>query len=397
MPPSATGSSDRRSGPLAGVKVVELASVWAGPCSAMLMGLLGASVVKVESVERPDLTRRSGVDLNSSPSFHLANVGKRSVALELDRPRDVALFLELAAEAAVVITNIQPESLGRKGVSYEHCRARNPGLVWGQISTSGTEGPEKHFKGYAPSFNALSGLSSLTGYEDGTPAEMRSGGDMRVAYDLTLLCIAALLQRRATGEGKFVDLSCREVLTARIGDQVIDHQYRGARPRTGNEQPGIAPAGVYPCANEDWLAVEIRDDAAWARFAALAGDDRPRLRDAIARWEHREEVEALVSGWTQQRTSSDAAAELQALDIAASPSMSNMRLAELPHLWQRRLYWQWDEQDDRGPSRLVSAPWGSPANAWESLSVAFEALPPRAPHLGEHTDEVLGALGVTAG
>lgn len=372
-------------GPLAGVRVVELASVWAGPTAGMYFALLGASVTKIESAKYPDLTRRSAPDLHSSPTFHLANLGKRSLQLDLDTPEGKEGWLALCAESDVVITNVQPESLARKGVDYDRCRERNPRLIWAQISTSGATGPEQHYAGYAPSFNALSGLSSLSGYDDGPPAEMRSAGDMRVAYDLVLNCLAALVRRKRTGEGCFLDLSCREVLTARIGDLLIGNQMDGFDERLGNARTGACPRGLYPCKADGWLALEAPAEQSWRRLTGLVPGlaARPELDDPLARWQAREEVDAQIAAWTRERSVEAAAAELQAAGVAASPSMSNTMLAALPHFWQRRLFLDMRGDAQGGPEKLVGHPWSSPANRWPSLEAAAASRPRGAPRLGE--------------
>lgn len=382
----------RGRGPLADVRVMELASVWAGPCAGMFLGMLGASVVKVESRIHPDLTRRNSPDMFSSPTFQLANLSKRSAEIDFGTPGGRAAFLALCAVTDIVISNVQPDSLERKGVGYEQCRARNPRLIWAQISTSGTTGPERHYAGYAPSFNALSGLSVLSGYDDGPPAEMRSAGDMRVAYDLVLVCLAALLKRRLTGEGMYLDLSCREVLTARIGDLLIGQQMEGRCERTGNARIGRCPRGVYPCLNDGWLAIEVEDEERWRYLTRLIPDlDKCELHDPMRRWTAREEVDAVIARWTRERTAEEAAAALQDIGVAAAPSMPNTALAELPHLWQRRLFFAIDGEPNV-LRKLVTTPWGSPANIWPSLADVLDRAPPRAPRLGEHTEEVLSEV-----
>jgi crotonobetainyl-CoA:carnitine CoA-transferase CaiB-like acyl-CoA transferase len=364
----------------------------------MYLGFLGATVVKVESRAYPDLTRRSSPDLHGSPSFHLANLGKRSVEVDLDTGEGRELFLALCDAADVVITNIQPESLARKGAGYAQCSARNPGLVWAQISTSGTTGPERHYQGYAPSFNALSGLSSLSGYDDGPPAEMRSAGDMRVAYDLVLCCLAALHMRRRTGAGTFIDLSCREVLTARCGDVLLGTQMDGSAVRAGNGQTGVCPRGVCPCRDDGWLAIEVTTDEEWKRFAVLVPSlvGRRDLEGAIARWQTRAEVDDLIAAWTRPQGTHDAAAALQEAGIAAAPSMSNTELASLPHLWQRGFFLDMGGDAQGGPEKLVATPWGSPANVWPSLAAALAGRPRGAPRLGQDTEEVFSELGRAA-
>jgi crotonobetainyl-CoA:carnitine CoA-transferase CaiB-like acyl-CoA transferase len=361
----------------------------------MYFALLGASVTKVESERYPDLTRRNAPDMHSSPTFHLANLGKRSVELDLDTPEGKEGWLALCGASDVVITNVQPESLGRKDVDYERCREVNPRLIWAQISTSGTTGPEQHYAGYAPSFNALSGLSSLSGYDDGPPAEMRSAGDMRVAYDLVLNCLAALVRRRRSGAGCFLDLSCREVLTARIGDLLLGNQMGGFAARLGNTRIGVCPRGVYPCKQDGWLALEAPDNGSWQRLLdlipALAG--RSELNDPMVRWQAREEVDKLIAAWTRERSVEDAAAEMQAAGVAVAPSMSNMMLAALPHLWQRRLFLDMRGDEQGGPEKLVGTPWASPANRWSSLQAVTARRPRGAPRLGEDSDEVLREVG----
>src|SRR5262249_30962626 len=301
------------------------------------------------------------------------------------------------AAADMVSTNGQPESLSRKGVGYEECRGRNAGLVWAQISTSGTTGPERHFAGYAPSFNALSGLSALSGYDDGPPAEMRSAGDMRVAYDLVLACLAALLKRRLTGDGSFIDLSCREVLTARIGDLLIGHQMTGRAERAGNARNGVCPRNVYPCRDDGWLALEVTHANGWQRLKQLvpAIGERPELDDPVRRWQMRGEVDEAIAAWTRERTAEEAADALQSAGLAAAPSMSNTALVASTHLWQRRLFFDTEGDSQGGPEKLVATPWGSPANRWRSLSGSLARPPHAAPHLGEHTEEVLSGVAQT--
>lgn len=391
--PAHSRAGNLRGGPLQGVRVVELTKVWAGPYVGKLLAFLGAEVIRVESESAIDVTRVYGVsDINNAPGFQAVNTQKLSVQIDMKTAAGVGLILDLLRESDIVIENLRPGAVKRLGLDYDTVRAVNPAIVYVSMGMYGTQGPLCYQTGYAPCFAALGGLSALVGYEGQPP----SGMNIRYA-DSTFGAMAAygalvaLLHRRCSGVGQFVDVSAVESMTSMIGDSIMDYVHNGALNGTvptcdGNRHSEMAPHGAYPCRDGEWLSIAVASDGEWAALAsamgqaALAAD--PRFACGSGRQAHREELDSQLAQWTINCDASELSARLQHLGIAATRSQSSIDMIADPHLWARGFYQQ--VSDGSGQTKTTLGP------AWKMSRAAHVTA--AAPRLGEHNAYVFGDI-----
>jgi crotonobetainyl-CoA:carnitine CoA-transferase CaiB-like acyl-CoA transferase len=383
-----------RGGPLQGVRVIELTKVWAGPYAGKLLAFLGAEVIRIESLESLDVTRTYGVaDFNNAPGFQAVNPQKLSVQIDMKTREGVALILDLARHSDVLIENLRPGAVKRLGLGYDAVKAAKPDIVFVSMSMYGSEGPLSNQTGYAPCFAALGGLSALVGYEGQPPSGMNVRyADSTYGAAAAYATLVALLHRRRTGVGQFVDVSAVECMSSMIGDALMDFALNGNVPScNGNRHPGMAPHGAYPCRDDEWLSIAVSSDRAWQALAgsmgrpALAED--PRFATLAARKANEAELDRLVSEWTARHDARELAAALQHRGVAAAKSFSSVDLVADPHVWANGFF---REVSDRaGNTRPIVGP------SWKMSRGA--AITDAAPRLGEHNAYVLGEiLGLSA-
>ncbi|WP_181782735.1 CaiB/BaiF CoA-transferase family protein, partial [Pseudonocardia pini] len=294
-------------GPLAGVRVVDLTVVWAGPFSAMQLAHLGADVIKVESATRLETTRGLGpyadeiVGFNRSGYFNQNNQGKRSVALNLKTERGRELLRDLIAEADVVIDNMSAGALGRMGFPFQRLVEINPRIVAVSMTGFGESGPYSGHTAYGSLIDALCGIATSNGAVRGGPTDLvMSLPDPMAGITTAIATIGALYRAQATGEPVRVETAMFEACLSAFPWPVL---YAGA---TGGEVPVIhnrdelrSPHGTFRCRDEDtWVAVSVADDAAFAALADVIGEPGlaadPRFATLAARRLHEDELEAAV-------------------------------------------------------------------------------------------------------
>ena len=254
--------------------------MWAGPFCTLQLAHLGAEVIRVETATRPCVTRmfppwaNGEFGVNRSGYFNQYNQGKLSLTLDLKNPRAVELAKELVAKSDIVCENFAAGVMDRMGLGYSVLQQVKPDIIMIAMSGYGATGPEREFVSYGPAQVPLSGMSSLTGYRDWPPMHVGiSYGDPTGGLHGAFAVLAALLYRARTGNGQFIDLSQQETTIAVIPDGVMDYTMNGTQPpRQGNRDPQMAPHGVFRCAGEQrWVAIAVRDDDEWQRFAATIG------------------------------------------------------------------------------------------------------------------------------
>lgn len=383
-----------RGGPLAGVRVVELTKVWAGPYTGKQLAFLGAEVIRVESLGSLDVTRVYGVDdINNAPGFKAVNPQKLSVQIDMKTEQGIGLILDLLATADVVVENLRPGAVERLGLGYKRVKAVKPDIIYVSMGMYGSDGPLSYQTGYAPCFAALGGLSSLVGYPDEAPSGMNiryadSTFGSAAAYATTV----ALLHRRRSGEGQFIDVSAVETMTSMIGDAVMDFTLNGKlAEHDGNRHAGMAPHGVYPCRDGEWLCLAVSSDQAWQALARVIDDTQPHepslandpdLRHLAGRHAGEAALQQRITRWTQTQGVEDLVAQLQSCGVAASKSLSSLDLIADATLWSRGFYQQ--VSNGRGQSRSILGP------AWKMSRMA--KVDRDAPDLGEHNAYVLGEI-----
>ena len=377
-------------GPLRGVRVVELTKIWAGPYAGKLLALLGAEVIRVESLDSLDASRRFGVkDINAAPGFQAVNPGKCSIQVNMKSEEGRRLLADLVRKSDIVIENLRPGAAKRMGFGYEQLRALKQDIIAVSMSMHGQEGPLSYQTGYAPSFSALGGLCHLVGMKDGAPKLLNVRyGDSSYGTAAAFATLVALYHRRRTGEGQYVDVSAVETIASVVGDSFMEYFLTGTVPaRNANQHSELAPHGVYPCADEDWISLAIATDAEWHALceamgnAALASD--PRFADRAARQTHAQELDTLLADWTRPQGAQELSDRLRACGIAAFKSLNSLDLISSDHLWRRGFYQQVTDAA-RGEMAIVGAPW--------RLSQTPATITRSAPRLGEHNDYVFGEL-----
>lgn len=378
-----------RGGPLQGVRVIELTKVWAGPYTGKLLAYLGAEVIKIESLESLDVTRIYGVaDMNNAPGFQSVNPQKLSVQIDMKTPKGVELILDLLGKSDILVENLRPGAVKRLGLGYEAVKKIKPDIVFVSMGMYGGDGPLSYQTGYAPCFAALGGVSALVGYEGQSPTGMNVRyADSTYGAAAAYAAVVALMHRRRTGQGQFVDVSAVECMTSMIGDAMMDFALNGTiRECDGNRNPDMAPHGVYPCRDGEWISIAVSSEKAWKALAEAMGRpelaEHPHFRTLSSRKAHEDELDRLVSEWAASRDVAELVAELQQRGVAAAKSQSSVDLISDQHLWSRSFYRE--VKDGAGQTKLTVGP------SWKMSREA--AIVDAAPRLGEHNAYVLGDI-----
>lgn len=383
--------------PLAGVRVLDLSRVMAGPYCASMLADAGAEVIKVEIPGAGEDSRHigpfaEGADGRESAYFMMLNRGKRSITLDLKSPRGLDLLKRLAAKSDVLIENFRPGAAQRLGIGYEALAGVNPRLVYASITGFGQTGPLAGRPAYDLVIQAMSGLMSVTGFPDGPPTAV---GDsicdvttgMFAAWGIT----TALVGRAETGRGRHLDVAMLDSMFSMLLTVLAKRLYAGAEPgRVGNRHPVTYPVDCFRAKDGHIVMVAI-SDAAFAKLMQAIGRpelvDDPRFRRNAERSAHEGELRAILQGWMTFRTRDEIQAALDAADVPCGPVWSIADVAASAHVAARGMIL------DPGHPKLASAPL-------VRQPVVFGGDKPdtdRAPLLGEHTDAVLrDVLGLDA-
>jgi len=378
--------------------VADFTWVWAGPYCTLHLAHLGATVVKIESAARPDLGRRLPTQsgrhsptLDTNGYFNQYGQGKKSITVDMGTAEGRALAKRLALACDLVVSNYATGVMDEWGLGYEALAAERPDVIVGVISGYGHHGPYQSYMGYGPTTGPLSGLASMTGYP-GTDADELgvSLGDPAAGIATAYALVAALVARRRTGEGQFIDTSMWEATTACTVEGWMEWVMRGTQPDPmGNLDPLWSPHNLYRCAgNDDWVAVCCVDEAEWAALARITGidPDDERFATAAGRKANEAELDKLIGAWTRERDQWDITELLQAAGVPAFPSLSSRSLEVNPHLAERGLIERLDHPVV-GQMSHVGIPW--------LLTEGTNGVRSPAPMLGQHTHEVLtGLLGL---
>ena len=300
--------------PLAGVRIVDFTWAWAGPQATLLLGMLGAEIIKIESRARLDHTRlrslMAGPTLASpdhSVIFAELNVNKLSLTLNLTHAEAAEIIKRLVKISDVVAENMRPGVLDRLGIGYEALRAVKPDIIMLSSSAVGNTGPERTYVGYAPTFAALGGIAHISGPPEGPPSPLSGAIDLRVGTTSAFAILAALYHRARTGQGQYIDLSSTETISAMIGDTFMEYAMNRRSPgRAGNRDRTMAPHNCYPCAEHDrWVTIAVATDDEWRALRTVIADPRledERFSDGYGRWLHQDELDQIIGEWTATRS-----------------------------------------------------------------------------------------------
>lgn len=385
---------------LKGIRVLDMSRILAGPWCTQNLADLGADVVKIERPGAGDDTRGwgppyvQGQDGDSmSAYFMCCNRNKSSVCLDFKQPEDREQLIELVRNADVLVENYRAGTLARVGLDYDSLRAVNPGLIYASITGYGQTGPKAQRPGYDYIFQGIGGLMSYTGHPDGAPGAgpLRAGVavvDITTGMYATSAILAALYRRSRTGEGAYLDLALLDVAVAMNANQAANYLVSGSSPeRTGNAHPNLAPYEVFRAA-DGYFILAIGNDAQFARFCAFCGQPElaqdARFATNSGRIRNLAQLRPLLAQILASHPRQHWTEALDALGISWGAVNSLEETFADPQVQHRRML-QETEHPQLGRMRLVRNPMLAPDAA------PSQALRPP-PLLGEHTQEVLGAL-----
>jgi crotonobetainyl-CoA:carnitine CoA-transferase CaiB-like acyl-CoA transferase len=385
-------------GALAGVRVLDLSRVLAGPWAGQLMADLGADVVKVERPGSGDDTRAWGPpwladvdgEATSESAYYLsANRNKRSVAIDIGTAEGQALVRRLAAKADILLENFKVGGLAQYGLDYASLKAINPRLIYCSITGFGQTGPYAARAGYDFLIQGMGGLMSVTGRADGD----EGGGPQKVGVAVTdvmtglyasVAVLAALAHRERSGEGQHIDMALLDVQVACLANQAANYLVGGVAPRRmGNAHPNIVPYQDFPTA-DGYMIIAVGNDGQFARFCAAAGHPEWARDERFAtnpqRVLHREALIRLIRGVTTGRDTADWIAAMEAAGVPCGPINTLDKVFDDPQVRARGLRIEMPHPL-AGTVSLVANPIRMSASP-----VRYRRAPPA---LGEHTGEVL--------
>lgn len=392
--PQPPRSADPDALPLSDIRVTDFTAFWAGPVATQLLGALGADVIKVEGVRRPDGMRFSAgrpPDWDHwwewGPVFLCSNNNKRGVSIELGTDTGRELALGLIAASDLVVENFSPRVMANFGLEWDAVRAANPRAILVRMPAFGLDGPWRDRVGFAQTMEQATGMAWVTGHADGPPVIPRGVCDPIAGLHAAFAAVAGLVIRDRQGAGMQVEATMVEAALNVAAEMLVEYSRNGiALCRNGNRGPVADPQGVYRCrGDDDWVALAALDGAARASLSGLLG--QPGLQDAD--WAERvDDIDKLISAWAAGHSVTEAAAALRAAGVAAAPVTPAAALLTDPQL-QARGFWETVDHPVAGSFLCTGMPF------------AFLGMPRRwirrvPPLYGQHTGEVLtGLLGLS--
>jgi len=375
--------------PLAGLKVVELARILAGPWAGQTLADLGADVIKVEAPEGDD-TRRWGPPFverdgdRSAAYFHACNRGKRSVIADFRTVEGQAFVRDLVRDADIVIENFKVGGLVKYGLDYDSLRAVNPRIIYCSITGFGQDGPYAHRAGYDYIIQGMGGLMSVTGDPAGQPQKVGVAvSDIFTGVYAATAILAAVHQRATTGTGQHIDMALLDVTVSIMANQAMNYLATGSAPgRIGNAHQNLVPYAVFDCA-DGWIILATGNDAQYRRLCAILGvaelAEAPDYATNADRIANRAALTDLLTAKTRQWTKTDLLAACEAAGVPAGPINDLAEVFEDPQVTARGM------RIERDGIPGVRSPF--------RFSDADLALDRPSPKLGEHDGDVRRARG----
>ena len=373
-------------GPLDGIKVLDLTRVLAGPYATMLLGDLGAEVIKIEQPGTGDESRNFGPFKNGfSLYFMSVNRGKRSVTLNLKTERGQAIFKQLLAHTDIVVENFRPGTMEKLGLDYDTLKAEHPSLIYAACSGFGQTGPYSQQGAYDMIIQGMGGIISITGEPEGPPVRVGTSiSDITAALFTTIGVLSALHHRNQTGKGQFVDVAMLDSLVAVLENAVVRYFATGEAPKPlGARHPAITPFEAFASA-DGHVIIALGNDTLWAKFCAhvnqqdLISDER--FRTNADRTENHAELFPILSDIMSERTTDAWIDALGEIGVPCGPINAMDKVVSHPQVQAREMITRVAHQI----TGTVEVP-GVPIK----LSETPGNVDAPAPSLGEHTTEVL--------
>mmetsp|Transcript_87942 Transcript_87942/g.247071 ORF Transcript_87942/g.247071 Transcript_87942/m.247071 type:complete len:538 (-) Transcript_87942:266-1879(-) len=388
-------SIKQATGPLAGLRVLDLSRILAGPSATMLLGDMGATIVKVERPKSGDDTRRyappflqkgDGEDSEIAAYFASCNRNKHSIALNYTTEGGREILRRILKESDVLIENFKTGTLDKYGLGYKQLKQEFPGLIYCSVTGFGHTGPYRERPAYDMLIQAMGGSMSITGVPDGEPMKMGlSMFDLTAGLHACIGILAALRNKSMTGLGQHVDISMLDVSVALLQNQGMNYLAKKQRqPRVGNNHPNVVPYQVMPSQDGHFILTASNDEQ-FAKFCKVAGEDG-LMQDEMfntmkARVVHRSVVTPALNEITRRQTTQWWLTKLEEAGVGCAPILHPDEVFADPHVLARGMMIEMPIADCKKPVSLIGSPM-----KFSRTKVNYRLPPPR---LGEHTDQVL--------
>ncbi|SHE61488.1 formyl-CoA transferase [Desulfofundulus australicus DSM 11792] len=379
--------------PLEGIKVLDISRVLTGPFCTMILGDLGAEVIKVEMPGVGDETRGWGPPfVNGESAYFLSvNRNKKSITVNMKSPKGREIIYRLAREADVMIENFLPGTVQRLGVDYERIKEINPQIIYCSLSGYGQDGPYRNHPAYDLLMQGEGGLMSITGEKDGEPVRIGVALiDIGAGMYAVIGILSALMARKETGKGQYIDISLLDTEVSWLTYMASNYFASGKDPiRMGSGHPSIVPYRAFR-ARDKYFILAVGNDAIWQRFCAaldLKFVDDPRFVTNEMRVKHRDELEKLLAEIFIQKEASYWVNLLHEHKVPCGMINAISEVVSHPQVLHRGMVVEMDHEK-AGKIKVL----GSPLN-FSEMPIEYR-LPP--PLLGQHTCEILTSLGYTA-
>jgi crotonobetainyl-CoA:carnitine CoA-transferase CaiB-like acyl-CoA transferase len=387
--------------PLRGVRIIDVSIYIAGPLCTRIFADLGAEVIKVEAIQRPEPTRSLVIaendpqdqPWNRSGYFIRLNMNKYGITLDLTRPQGTDLLKRLVKTADIFIENFNPRVIPSLGLSYEVLKEIKPDIIMASLSGYGQNGPWANWSAFGYCLEYSCGLAYLSGHPGGPPGKQAlSFTDPWAGILAAGLLVDALHYRRRTGKGQYIDLSQRDMAAGFLGEALLDYvMNRRVWNRIGNRHPSMAPHGQYRCKGDrQWVALAVTNDDQWLALRKALGDPEwardPRFATVHGRLANQDYIDEHIQEWTLERDHYTAMHELQASGVPAGPILNAKEVLLEPHLRERRLFQIVDNP------RIGRRPYARQTPGWYSAWPEAGTAPKPAPDLGQHNELILGEM-----
>jgi crotonobetainyl-CoA:carnitine CoA-transferase CaiB-like acyl-CoA transferase len=389
--------------PLEGVRILDLSMWWAGPYATCLLAYLGAEVIKIESWNhldpwRGDVHVPPGIDrypdnipgerpYNRNAYFNRINHNKKGITLDLRHPYGKDIFKRLVKISDVVVENYSNKAREKLGINYDILKGYNPLIILASLPMFGITGPEKEFRGYGNTIEALSGIYHATGYLEGKPQMLghTAFGDPVAAFTAALAIMVALYYKEYNNRGCHIEIAQIETIIPFNGIPFMDYSMnKRVQNRCGNKHSSMAPHDCFPCKGEDeWVSIFISTDEEWISLCKEMGKPElisdPRFLTSLHRWINQEELNEVISDWTKHFNKYELMKKFQGLGIACGPLLKIPELLD-QHLKERNFF-EMVSHPDAGIHLYESSPI-----RLGSFKGKFIRTP--SPCFGEHNDYV---------
>jgi crotonobetainyl-CoA:carnitine CoA-transferase CaiB-like acyl-CoA transferase len=377
-------------GPLHRLKIVDLSRVLAGPYCTMILGDMGAEVIKIESVDFGDETRGWGPPFveGESAYYLCANRNKQGITLNLKTPQGLEILKKLVREADVVVQNFKPGTLGRLGFGYEEMKKINEGVILASISGFGTRGPNAHLPGYDYIIQAMTGLMSITGEKDGRPAKVGIAiSDVLTGLFTCIGILGAIQHRNRTGEGQEIDISLFDSQLAALVNVASNYLCSGMIPeRLGHAHPNIVPYQVF-AANDGDFILAVGNDRQYQKLAIILEDEAlliDQFKQNSGRLQHKDELEEIIAAKIKMKSRAEWKELLDEAGIPNGPINNVKEALDSQQALAREMVVK-VEHPTIPNLKLI----GSPLK-FSKTPITLDTHPPM---YSEHTEEVLLKLG----